>query len=452
MTPPPAQSKVLWWLVAAGCTLALVVALVFWDARRTSEDATALLGSRQRLLALSVASDMGHRVEALERTAEPGSPAEARARAVTAALTAARELETEGHLRVLLGGVEREGFVASDGALVVSPRLQQAFSADEPSLVLPTSGLEVLGFPEGPAVAGLARVEPPGLRVAVISSATSESLRLRRSEARSAVGILLALLVVLGFGGTIARQRALETKLLTQALARERDEQLARADRLATVAALSAGIAHELATPLGVILARVDLLGAPSLKPGKAEEAVASIRAQVAHMRRVMEGFLSLARGEQSERRPLEPRRLTHAAEELVRHRFEAVGVQLEVACADGLPEVQGNEPMLVQVLTNLLLNAAQASTSGQLVRLSVGAAPGLVRFTVDDEGEGLSDEVRSRAAEPFFTTRAHAGGTGLGLAICREIIAHHQGTLRLEPRTPRGTSAQVTLSVGVSS
>ncbi len=455
-----AKTSPVRWVIAAMLTLVLVVGLVFWDARRTSEEATALLSTRQRLLALSVASDMGHRVQALERAqdAAPDS-AVARARAVATALTAARELENEGHLRVLLGGAEREGFLASDGALVSSPRLQQAFADGEASLVVPTEGLGALGLPPGQAVAGLALVEPPGLRVAVLSSATSESLRLRRSQARSAVGIGLALLVVVAFGGAgvrqLQQQRALETRLLTQALAQERDEQLARAERLVAVAALSAGIAHELATPLGVILARVDGLAARLAKPTaegsspKNEEALASIRAQVAHMKQVMQGFLALARGDQSERTALHPERLVRAASELVRHRFEAAGVTLEVAPSEGLPEVHGNEPMLVQVLTNLLLNAAQASSAGQTVRLSLTLTDGQVWFRIDDEGEGLSAEARTRALEPFFTTRAQAGGSGLGLAVSREIVAHHQGTLRLEARRPRGTSAQVALAAG---
>ncbi len=451
------STNTVWWILAPALTLIALVTLVLWDSTRTSEEATALLRSRQRLLALSVASDLGHRVEALERENAPSAPAEARARAISIALTAARELEAEGHLRVLLGALDRDGFLASDGALLASPGLQTAFTEGAPSLVLPTAGLEALGLPDGEVVAGLARVEPPGLRVAVISSATPEALRLRRSQARSVVGIALALLVVLGFGGAGVRQlqaqRALETRLLTQSLARERDEQLARAERLTAVAALSAGIAHELATPLGVILARVDLLSAPSLKPGKADEALASIRAQVSHMRKVMEGFLSLARGDQSERSPLAPAQLVKSATELVRHRFEAAGVQLEVATMTHLPPVLGNEPMLVQVLTNLLLNAAQASAPGQTVQLSAAEQTGHVVFRVDDDGEGLSAEARTRAAEPFFTTRAHKGGTGLGLAVCREVVAHHQGTLTLEPRTPRGTSAQVSLAIsGVSS
>ena len=102
---------------------------------------------------------------------------------------------------------------------------------------------------------------------------------------------------------------------------------------------------------------------------------------------------------------------------------------------------------MLEQALTNLLLNACDASARGTSVRLSARTDVSTLRLVVEDEGEGISPETAARANEPFFTTKARGRGNGLGLAITREIVSHHGGQLRLEPRSPaRGTRGVIEL------
>jgi signal transduction histidine kinase len=91
-----------------------------------------------------------------------------------------------------------------------------------------------------------------------------------------------------------------------------------------------------------------------------------------------------------------------------------------------------------------LLLNACDACAPGGHVRLSVEAHESMIRFSVVDDGSGISAEHAERVLEPFFTTKASGEGTGLGLAITNEIVKSHLGTLSLTPRFPRGTSAVV--------
>jgi signal transduction histidine kinase len=108
-------------------------------------------------------------------------------------------------------------------------------------------------------------------------------------------------------------------------------------------------------------------------------------------------------------------------------------------------------EPLLFKhALVNLMLNACEASPRGATVRVEVQTEQAGVAFVVSDEGQGMSPELAARATEPFFTTKGE--GTGLGLAIANEIVTTHRGTLKIEPRSPRGTRVSITLPAdGVS-
>ncbi|MEA2750848.1 MAG: hypothetical protein QOI41_4991, partial [Myxococcales bacterium] len=89
-------------------------------------------------------------------------------------------------------------------------------------------------------------------------------------------------------------------------------------------------------------------------------------------------------------------------------------------------------------------LNACEACSPGGTVELSVRDEGERIAFVVEDDGVGIDDETAARATEPFFTTKPE--GSGLGLAITNEIVHHHRGTLRLEPRLTGGTKATVEL------
>jgi signal transduction histidine kinase len=93
----------------------------------------------------------------------------------------------------------------------------------------------------------------------------------------------------------------------------------------------------------------------------------------------------------------------------------------------------------LVQVVLNLVLNAADAVGSGGHVRITAAAAPNGVRLAVEDDGPGVAPHVRDRLFEPFVTTKEVGKGTGLGLAVCRGLVEAVAGTIQLDPNTPKG-------------
>ncbi len=118
--------------------------------------------------------------------------------------------------------------------------------------------------------------------------------------------------------------------------------------------------------------------------------------------------------------------------------------VRLECVNSQSLPVIAADENQLEQVLTNLLLNAAQASPEDGLVRLTTTAQADGVRLAVEDRGHGMDEEVRRQAAEPFFTTKAK--GTGLGLSICQKIVETHGGRMTIRSVVGEGTEVVVDL------
>jgi C4-dicarboxylate-specific signal transduction histidine kinase len=123
-------------------------------------------------------------------------------------------------------------------------------------------------------------------------------------------------------------------------------------------------------------------------------------------------------------------------------------GIQLERALGEPLPQVTVRRRRLVQVLGNLLLNAADAVEAPQAkerrIRVGAHAAADGVSVWVEDSGRGLSPEVLAHLFEPFFTTKSPGQGTGLGLALSREFVEADGGTLNLEPSPGGGTRAVV--------
>jgi signal transduction histidine kinase len=299
-------------------------------------------------------------------------------------------------------------------------------------------------------MAGLAPIDAGVLGkwgVAVIATAQRVRDREIHAEWRFALGSIFVSAIVTLFGGWALRN---ERREATAEAARAADERLQNADKLATMGALASGIAHEVATPLGVILGRAEQLAPRVASDEKAQRAVQAIKEQSERIDQVVRGFLRLARGDRPTLEREDPEALVRAAVDLARHRFTKAGVALDVAVSGALPKIACEARLFEQVLVNLLLNACDACVEAGSGAVTIGAraVDGKVIFEVDDDGSGIGEEAARRATEAFFTTKPSGRGTGLGLAIANEIVKHHRGTLGLAPRSPRGTRAVVEIPV----
>lgn len=233
-------------------------------------------------------------------------------------------------------------------------------------------------------------------------------------------------------------------------------EHLRRSERLATIGTLSAGLAHELGTPLHVIAGRARMIAEDA--GGEAAAGAEVIAEQALRMRRIIEQLLDFARTRRPERREVELVALLAGDIDMLAPLLERRRVRVRLGRPGGAGEalVFADPDQLRQVFANILINAAHAMPAGGEVEVRVEAGlPAPVeladgrryaRVTIVDRGEGIAAEDLPRIFDPFFTTKGVGEGTGLGLAVAHGIIAEHGGLITAESAPGEGSTFHVWL------
>jgi two-component system, NtrC family, sensor kinase len=426
-------------LLAVVIAIGLVAGLAYWDEVRESRAALDDLAGEQVNLARGVAAAFGARTEGVKRSFIDEAPK---------GLAAA---ERQGALKLFLLSPDGATLEASDGSFASSDRVVEGARRGDDIVRLSRPEAADLGLPARSALVGLAPVYRgplAGWTIAVAATALRERDRELRAQKRLVLSVLTATALLLAFGGAALRNQRkeleLQRELAVAAMRAEQNDRLASASRAAALGTLAMGVAHEVSTPLGVIAGRAEQLLAKSRDDDRGATALKAILEQTHRISQVIRGLLGLARGDCLSADHLSAARIAGGAMSLVEHRFSEAGVQLTVQVSDRLPTIIGDARLLESALVNLLLNACDACSRGGDVRLSVDIHDGRVRFTVKDDGTGISIQHAQKALEPFFTTKPSGEGTGLGLAIANEIVKSHLGTLELTPIYPHGTNAVV--------
>lgn len=206
-------------------------------------------------------------------------------------------------------------------------------------------------------------------------------------------------------------------------------EQLRHAEKLAALGTLSAGVAHELGTPLSVIEGRAHRMLRAGNIPPDAANAFEIIRSQVHRMERIIRQLLEFGRKTSQTRVSVRPAFFVDAAVQAVEDEAERRGVTLEVHSVDPPRAVHVDPVRIEQVLTNLMFNGIDA---GEHVRVTYDEAGDDLLMIVEDDGPGISAEVSQHIFEPFFTTKRVGDGTGLGLAVVHGIVEEHDGSIHV--------------------
>jgi C4-dicarboxylate-specific signal transduction histidine kinase len=205
-----------------------------------------------------------------------------------------------------------------------------------------------------------------------------------------------------------------------------------RAERLATVGRLAAGLAHEVGNPLGAITGYVEL--ARTRLPRDADPELAGsldrIGAAAQRIDRTVSELLDFARPAPAAVTAVAVREVVEGAVRLAAVQARFRGVTVDLALPDDLPPVRADAHRLGQVLLNLLLNAGDAMEGRGRVTIAARADGQGVALTVADTGPGIPPEHLERVFEPFFTTKPPGQGTGLGLPVSQRILESFGGEL----------------------
>jgi PAS domain S-box-containing protein len=235
-------------------------------------------------------------------------------------------------------------------------------------------------------------------------------------------------------------------------LRRGAQAELARANRVATLGAFSASIAHELNQPVASLLMDART-GLRTLRGGTPDPALAArVLERVNQAAQRIAGIIERARetivaGDRAPQ-PVDLCALAEEMRDLLDRQLRAAGATLDIHCTAGLPRVIGDRVNLQQVLVNLVSNAADAlrETAGERrILLAVQSVADGVEVRVEDTGPGIAADHLDRLFQPFFTTKA--GGIGMGLQICRSIVDGMGGRLEAGNRPEGGAWFRFTLA-----
>ncbi len=255
-------------------------------------------------------------------------------------------------------------------------------------------------------------------------------------------------------------------------------EQLRHGDRLRTIGRLAAGLAHEIGTPLNVVLGRAELIAGGKLPSDDVATSAKTIKEQTQRITTIVQELLNFARSKTPQRAPVDLNRLLEESINLLRPMADKRGVAIEFEpwCHDATVELDSAQ--MQQVFTNLLINAVHATECDraqcgeqtqvkppqQHVKVSIArvaaadiepaqtgeqcheTAEYYWQISVEDYGVGMEREVKENIFEPFFTTKDVGEGTGLGLSIAYGIVREHSGWIAVESELGVGSRFSVYL------
>ena len=257
--------------------------------------------------------------------------------------------------------------------------------------------------------------------------------------------------------------------------------EVVRAEKLASVGRLAAGIAHEIGNPLGAVGTYLDVLH----RRGADQEVLAGMRRELERIDRIVRSLLDYARPREDSVQAIDVHAIATGAFELLRQQGALKGVDARLDVSSDVPRVRGRAHVLEQVIVNLMLNAAHAAAGGAVIlgaqrwlfdaeqslrrrasdsglaafprpparrpsRLDFAAGhPGVLLY-VADSGPGIAPENRDTVFEPFYTTKAPGEGTGLGLAIVAREIHEMGGVVWVDGAREGGAAFKVFLPEAV--
>jgi len=230
-----------------------------------------------------------------------------------------------------------------------------------------------------------------------------------------------------------------------------------RAEKLAAVGRLAAGVVHEINNPLATIAACAEALEgrvdegafAGSDAAEDLEEYLGLIKSEAFRCKSITTGLLDFSRIRTGERHPVDIGEILRSSSNLISHQKRGSNISFEVEVEDDMPKVVADGGQIQQAVIALATNAIDAMPQGGTLTFRASAKANRVAIEIQDTGVGIPTEDLSKIFEPFFTTKEVGKGTGLGLAVCYGIITDHGGRVSVRSNLGKGTTFTIYLPLG---
>jgi two-component system, NtrC family, sensor kinase len=234
----------------------------------------------------------------------------------------------------------------------------------------------------------------------------------------------------------------------------EANRAVARAEKLAAIGRLAAGVVHEINNPLATISACAEALES-RVSEGEFKESAALddlreylglIRSEAFRCKMITNGLLDFSRTRTTEHALVSLADVISSAARLLSHQQRGEKIQFQIDTTGNLPPISGDAGQLQQAVIALAANAIDAMPEGGVLRIASRTSGSTVLIEVSDTGVGIPQENITKIFEPFFTTKEIGKGTGLGLAVCYGILTEHGGSLEVQSTVGAGTTFTISL------
>ncbi|HUZ17902.1 MAG TPA: ATP-binding protein [Spirochaetia bacterium] len=232
---------------------------------------------------------------------------------------------------------------------------------------------------------------------------------------------------------------------------RGKEARLRRAESLASLTTLAAGVAHEIKNPLGSIGIHIQLIQKSLKTPGRTDKKTVGhyldiVNEEVDRLNRIVVDFLFAVRPMDARLQEGNPNQVIADLLEFVHFELEEGKVAVDSHLSENLPAVEFDEKLLKQALLNVINNAVAAMPYGGRLTVSTERRGEVVLIRIIDTGTGISDENMAKIFEPYFTTKEF--GSGLGLTVVYKIVKEHGGEISLKSKEGEGTTFTISLPI----
>jgi two-component system NtrC family sensor kinase len=227
---------------------------------------------------------------------------------------------------------------------------------------------------------------------------------------------------------------------------KETQDQLFQAERLAAMGRLTSQIAHELNNPLYGIMNTLELLKAEIPETSKRRRLLDMSLSEIVRLSIMLKNMLTFSRPEEEARKEININGFLDGILMLMEKQLRESDIKLVATFDDAVPPIMVSPGQMRQVFLNIIKNGMEAMPHGGMLSVATKMENNLLSVSIRDTGSGMSDDVREKIFDAFFTTKEQVRGVGLGLSVCYGIIQNHGGAIDVESAPGKGSTFTVCL------